>query len=531
LDNKWVLQIKNVSKEYGGNSVLRGVSLSVKPGEIHALVGENGAGKSTLMNILFGMPVIRETGGFAGEIWLKGKLAEIDSPKHAMEAGIGMVHQEFMLLPGFSVAENVKLNREPTKSNWLSRVSSKKLDTLDFDKIGSDTRRALDKIEMGIDEWLPLVGMPVGHRQFIEIAREIDKRDLSVLVLDEPTAVLTETEASTLLSVLKKLADSGIGILFISHRLEEVCEIADTVTVLRDGETIATMPTAETKLETIAEMMVGRKINRPKAAESGRTRDAGNILEIRDLCVDMPGEYVNSANLAVRRGEILGIGGLAGHGKLGVANGIMGLYPSSGTVICDGKEIPLNNAQAALEAGLVFLSEDRRGVGLLLDESIEDNIALASMISKKKFLKRIGPLPISILDRKSIREHASEMISLLEIRCTGPKQSVSRLSGGNQQKVCVAKAITMEPRVLLVSEPTRGIDIGAKERVLGMIKRLNRENGITVIMISSELQELRSMCDRIAIMYKGRISGILDPDAPDAEFGFCMAGKGGVPSD
>jgi simple sugar transport system ATP-binding protein len=245
----------------------------------------------------------------------------------------------------------------------------------------------------------------------------------------------------------------------------------------------------------------------------------------------MPGEYVNSANLTVRRGEILGIGGLAGHGKLGVANGIMGLYPSSGTVICDRKEIPLNNAQAALEAGLVFLSEDRRGVGLLLDESIEDNIALASMISKKKFLKKIGPLPISILDRKSIREHAREMISLLEIRCTGPKQSVSRLSGGNQQKVCVAKAITMEPRVLLVSEPTRGIDIGAKERVLGMIKRLNREKGITVIMISSELQELRSMCDRIAIMYKGRISGILDPDAPDAEFGFRMAGKGGAPSD
>lgn len=526
-----MLQIKNVSKEYGGNSVLRGVSLSVKPGEIHALVGENGAGKSTLMNILFGMPVIHETGGFAGEIWLKGKLAEIESPKHAMEAGIGMVHQEFMLLPGFSIAENVKLNREPTKSNWLSKVSGKKLDTLDFDKIGTDTRRALDKIEMGIDEWLPMVGMPVGHRQFIEIAREIDKRDLSVLVLDEPTAVLTETEASTLLSVLKKLADSGIGVLFISHRLEEVCEVADTVTVLRDGETISTMPASETKLETIAEMMVGRKIDRPKAAESGRTRDAGNILEIRDLCVDMPGEYVNSANLTVRRGEILGIGGLAGHGKLGVANGIMGLYPSSGTVVCDGKEIPLNNAQEALEAGLVFLSEDRRGVGLLIDESIEDNIALASMISKRKFLKRIGPLPISILDRKSIREHAGEMISLLEIRCTGPKQSVSRLSGGNQQKVCVAKAITMQPRVLLVSEPTRGIDIGAKERVLGMIKRLNREKGITVIMISSELQELRSMCDRIAIMYKGRISGILDPDAPDAEFGFCMAGKGGVPSD
>jgi simple sugar transport system ATP-binding protein len=530
LDNNWVLQVKNVSKEYGGNSVLRDVSLSVKPGEIHALVGENGAGKSTLMNILFGMPVIHETGGFTGEVWLKGKKAEIESPKKAMEAGIGMVHQEFMLLPGFSVAENVKLNREPTKPNWFSGVSSNKLETLDLHKMGSDTRRALDKIEMGIDEWLPLAGMPVGYRQFVEIAREIDKADLSLLVLDEPTAVLTETEASRLLSVLKKLAKSGIGVLFISHRLEEVCEIADTVTVLRDGEVIATMPKAETKLETIAEMMVGRKISRPKTAESGRTTDDGNILEISDLYVDMPGEYVDGANMAVRRGEILGIGGLAGHGKLGIANGIMGLYPSSGTLICNGEEIPLNDAQASLDAGLVFLSEDRRGVGLLLDESIEDNIALASMISRKKFLKRVGPLPISVLDRKSIREHANEMISLLEIKCTGPEQSVRRLSGGNQQKVCVAKAMTMEPRVLLVSEPTRGIDVGAKERVLSMITKLNREKGITVVMISSELQELRSMCDRIAIMYKGRICGILDPDAPDAEFGFCMAGKGGIPN-
>jgi simple sugar transport system ATP-binding protein len=531
LDNKWVLQIQNVSKEYGGNSVLKGVNLSVKPGEIHALVGENGAGKSTLMNILFGMPVIHETGGFEGEIWLNGKKAGIESPKNAMEAGIGMVHQEFMLLPGFSVAENVKLNREPTKSNWFSKISGKKLETLDLHKMGADTRRALDRIEMTIDEWLPLVGMPVGHRQFVEIAREIDKADLSVLVLDEPTAVLTETEASNLLSVLKKLAESGIGVLFISHRLEEVYEIADTVTVLRDGEMIATMPKTETKLETIAEMMVGRKIKRLGTAESGRATDDGDILEITDLCVDMPGEYVNGANITVRRGEILGIGGLAGHGKLGIANGIMGLYPSSGTLICDGEEIPLNNAQSSLEAGLVFLSEDRRGVGLLLDESIEDNIALASMISKKNFLKRVGPLPISVLDRKSIREHADKMISLLEIKCTGPQQSVRRLSGGNQQKVCVAKAITMDPQVLLVSEPTRGIDVGAKERVLSMIKKLNREKGITVVMISSELQELRSMCDRIAIMYKGTICGVLDPDAPDAEFGFCMAGKGGIPSD
>lgn len=526
-----VLEIRNVSKRYGDNPVLNQVSLSLNRGEIHALIGENGAGKSTLMNILFGMPVIHETGGFTGEIWVKGHKAEFKSPRDAMEGGIGMVHQEFMLLPGFSVAENVKLNREPTRPNVISKAAGRKLESLDRRKMGLDTRQALDRIEMDVDEWLPLVGMPVGHRQFIEIAREIDKTDLSLLVLDEPTAVLTETEASSLLAILKNLAESGISALFISHRLDEVFEIADTITVLRDGEVVCTVPKKEARMETIAELMVGRKLGNLKTAGSGRADGSETILEVKNLSVDMPGEYVDNVSFSVRKGEIFGIGGLAGHGKLGIANGLMGLYRTSGTVVCDGKEMPLNDPNAALEAGLVLLSEDRRGVGLLLDESIENNIAMPSIVGKSKFVEKLGPLPILIEDRKSIREHACEMISLLDIKCTGPQQAVRRLSGGNQQKVCVAKAITMEPKVLLVSEPTRGIDIGAKERVLNVIRQLNEEKGITVVMTSSELAELRSMCDRIAIMYDGKIQGILRPDAPDAEFGFCMAGGGGVASD
>jgi simple sugar transport system ATP-binding protein len=526
-----VLEIKNVSKCYGDNPVLNQVSLTLHRGEIHALVGENGAGKSTLMNILFGMPVIHETGGFTGEMWVSGNKAEFKSPRDAMEAGIGMIHQEFMLLPGFSVAENVKLNREPTRPNLISKAAGPKLESLDWHKMGSDTRRALDRIEMDVDEWLPLVGMPVGHRQFIEIAREIDKIDLSLLVLDEPTAVLTETEAASLLSILKSLAESGVSALFISHRLDEVFEVADTITVLRDGEVVCTLPKHEARIEAVAEMMVGRKLGRLKAAGSGRANDNGNILEVSNLRVDMPGEYVNDVTFSVRRGEIFGIGGLAGHGKLGIANGLMGLYRASGSVMCDGEEIPLNDPKAAMEAGLVLLSEDRRGVGLLLDESIENNIAMPGIVGRNRFVRKLGPLPVSIEDRKAIREHAREMISLLDIKCTGPGQAVRRLSGGNQQKVCVAKAITMQPKILLVSEPTRGIDIGAKERVLNVIRRLNEEQGITVIMTSSELAELRAMCDRIAIMYNGKIQGILRPDAPDAEFGFCMAGGGGKASD
>jgi len=333
-----LLQIKNVSKSYDENRVLKEVSLSIKQGEIHGLVGENGAGKSTLMNILFGMPVIQSTGGYEGEILIEGKAYKPTSPEEAMAAGIGMVHQEFMLIPGFSITENIKLNREKTNPTLLSKIFGKRLEKLDMEAMAKDAKEALKKLDMDIDEYLHVAGLPVGHMQFIEIAREIDKTNLKLLILDEPTAVLTESEAAKFLEIIKKLADMGISILFISHRLDEVKQITDSITVLRDGEVVASVKTDEIDVREIARLMVGRKIELTKREDENRVIKEENILEIKDLKVKMPGEEVKGLNLTVRRGEILGIGGLAGQGKLGIANRIMGLYESSGTIIKDGKE-------------------------------------------------------------------------------------------------------------------------------------------------------------------------------------------------
>jgi len=527
MGNGYVLELNDITKSFFGTAVLKGVSLAVKPGEIHALVGENGAGKSTLMNILFGMGVIFDTGGFEGKIKLDGQEVVIDSSAKAMDLGIGMVHQEFMLIPGFTVTENVKLNREPTRANVVSRLFGPKLKTLDEPKMRKDSRAALDKLGMSIDETALIATLPVGHMQFVEIAREIDKSNVKLLVFDEPTAVLTESEASTLLAAMKRLASQGIAILFITHRLDEVMEVADNITILRDGEVVSRMERKDARLERIAEMMVGRKIQRaalaPRAQEPS-DRDA--ILEIRDLRVAMPGERVRGLDLTVRRGEILGIGGLAGHGKVGIANGVIGLYPAQGEVVKNGHRIPLNDTKSALLSRMAFVSEDRRGVGLLLDESIEMNLILTAMQVQGKFLKP-GAIPsLRLEDRAEIRRHALEYVKDLDIRCTGPGQYVRRLSGGNQQKVCLGRAFTLEPELLWVSEPTRGIDVGAKQLVLDLLVKFNRQHNMTIVMTSSELAELRKVCDRIAIIYEGKVAGILEPDASDTDFGLMMAGVG-----
>lgn len=517
------LEMRGISKEYFGNKVLKSVNLSVAPGEIHALVGENGAGKSTLMNILFGMPVIRNTGGFEGKVFINGKAVNITSPEEAMAHGIGMVHQEFMLLPGFTVTENIKLNREITRPNLASRFFGEKLEILDFYRMREDAKKALRRMELDLDEMLPVAGLPVGFMQFVEIARELDKETLNLLILDEPTAVLTESDAETLMQVMKLLSSQGISILFITHRLNEVLQVADNITVLRDGEVVAELESRNAAADQLAELMVDRKIEVTSRSERHSTENVKPVLSIRDLHVDMPGESVHGVSLDVMKGEILGIGGLAGHGKIGIANGIMGLFPSRGSVYMDGKEVRLNSPISALNSGMAFVSEDRRGTGLLLEESIELNIAVQAMQSQDKFLKKI--MLLRIADMKAIREHAQKMIKELDIRCTGPDQLTRRLSGGNQQKVCIAKALTLEPSILFVSEPTRGIDVGAKKIVLDLLVRLNQELGVTIVMTSSELAELRSICDRIAIIYKGRLEGILPIDASDRDFGLLMAGE------
>lgn len=530
MDTQYVLKMDNISKEYYGNRVLKNVSLAVKPGEIHALMGENGAGKSTLMNILFGMPVIHSTGGFEGNVEINGEKTVISSPQEAMNSGIGMVHQEFMLIPGFTVTENIKLGREISHPTLLSRIFGKQMEALDFEQMAKDARKALDTIGLDIEEYAKVAGLPVGHMQFIEIAREIDKKGIKILVFDEPTAVLTEKEAERLLEAMKVIAKSGIAIIFITHRLDEVMAVADNITVLRDGEFVTSKPVSETSTVEIAELMVGRKIDKLLDDEEDNRviNDSDIALSLKNFKVDMLGEMVKGVDLDIRKGEIFGIGGLAGQGKLGIPNGIMGLYEASGEAEFFGEKLEFSKLGDALKKGIAFVSEDRRGVGLLLDQSIEHNIVFSAMQVNGSFLKNFGFA--KMYDAKAAREHALNMIKLLDIRCTGPKQAAGSLSGGNQQKVCLARALTLNPKLLIVSEPTRGIDIGAKKLVIQYLAKINREEGITIIMVSSELNELRSICDRIAIVSDGKVSKIMLPTDSDAEFGLAMSsatkGKG-----
>ncbi len=526
MENQFLLKMQNITKEFYGNKVLKGVELCVAPGEIHALMGENGAGKSTLMNILFGIPVIHNTGGFGGTIEFNGEEVKINNPKKAMELGIGMVHQEFMLIPGFTVTENIKIGREITKPTVASGIFGKSLEKLQKEEMAKDARKALDTIGLDISEELPVRGMPVGYMQFIEIAREIDKTGMKLLIFDEPTAVLTESEAARLLETMKVIASKGISIIFITHRIDEVIEVADSLTMLRDGTFIDRLTTKDTTASQIAELMIGRKVEKlVDDSDDNRTIDENDILlKLRDFEVEMPGECVNGINLDLRRGEILGIGGLAGQGKVGIPNGILGLYPTRGSIEFDGEVIDPTKLGDALKKHIAFVSEDRRGVGLLLEESIEQNIVFTAMQVEKQFLKKYGFF--HQFDGKAARKHANEMIESLDIRCTGAEQFVGNLSGGNQQKVCLARALTMNPKLLIVSEPTRGIDIGAKKLVLEMLVRLNREKGMTIIMVSSELNELRSLCDRIAIISSGKLTDVLSPGASDADYGMAMAGIG-----
>jgi simple sugar transport system ATP-binding protein len=523
------LKVEGIGKQFEGNRVLKDINFSLEKGKILGLVGENGAGKSTLMKILFGMNVIAETGGYEGNIYLDGEKINFKSPLDALKAGIGMVHQEFSLIPGFTTTENILLNMEKTKPSIISRMLGKRLETIDMPTMRKRAQKAIETLGVQLDPDTLVSEMPVGHKQFIEIAREIDREKVKLLVLDEPTAVLTETEAEILLKAMRKLADMGVSIIFISHRLHEITSACDTIVVLRDGVIVVEKPTEGVNVRQIAEWMVGRDVEGKEAAQakvvdvSDDNKDV--ILEVKNLYVDMPGETVKDVNFKVKRGEIFGIGGLAGQGKLGIPNGLIGLFTSDGEVIFNGKPLPLNSTRNALKSGLAFVSEDRRGVGLLLDEPIDWNIAFNAMQVQEKFLKRyLGGL-IKWRDDKAMQDCAQEYMKALEIKCTSSKQKTRQLSGGNQQKVCLAKAFAMEPSLLFVSEPTRGIDVGAKRLVLDALRRYNQENNTTIVMISSELEELRSICNRIAIITEGKVAGILPPGAEAAEFGLLMSGE------
>ena len=524
-NNTPLLEMRNIKKEFFGNQVLTDINFTLDAGQVLGLAGENGAGKSTLMKLLFGMDVIRETGGYGGDVLINGEKVNFATPFDALNAGIGMVHQEFSLIPGFTATENILLNREPKKRNIVSEIFGDRLDTLDYKEMNQRSAQAIDKMGVKIDANMVISDMPVGHKQFTEIARELSKDQLKLLILDEPTAVLTEKEAEALLDSIRGLAAKGISVIFITHRLHEILTVCDKVVIMRDGYVVKDVPARETDVADITKWMVGRNIQSSAQTESKIDPNAKTILSIQHLWVDMPGETVRNVSLDIKEGEILGIGGLAGQGKLGIPNGVMGLYEAGGKVIFDGKEIPLNSPRVCLDASLAFVSEDRRGVGLLLDETLEWNVAFSAMQIQNKFLKKyLGGL-ITWRDEKAIHDVTQKYIDELMIKCTSSLQKAKELSGGNQQKVCLAKAFALEPKFLFVSEPTRGIDVGAKSLVLEALKKFNRERGVTVVMISSELEELRITCDRIAIVSGGKIAGILPPPDSSEKFGMLMVSQ------
>ena len=607
-DRQDVLRFEKVGKSFFGNRVLKDISFTLEKGKILGLVGENGAGKSTMMKILFSMDDIRETGGYEGAIYLDGAKLNFNNPMDAINAGIGMVHQEFSLIPGFTATENILLNREFTKKNVISRVLGRKLDTLDRHRMHLSAKEVIELLGVNLDPDMLVSNMPVGHKQFVEISREVNREKVKVLIFDEPTAVLTEIEAQILLKALRTLADRGVAIIFISHRLQEIIDVCDSVVVLRDGELVKNIQRGEGySVIQLAKLMVGRDVEhraatRKRTIEKDRSVDSstaatatdhnssgdsssssdsgdsisssnsGNsgdsvsvdssaatatdhsssdtdvagvsdvysahatatatdsnadgdiLMDIKNLWVNMAGELVNDVNLRIRRGEFLGIGGLAGQGKLGIPNGIMGLAEAGGTITYDGKVFTLNSPKSALDLKLAFVSEDRRGFGLLLDEPVYWNVTFSSMQVLDKYLKRY--LGIRLRNDKEMRDKTKEYIKSLEIRCVSEKQKVRELSGGNQQKVCLARAFDLEPKLLFVSEPTRGIDIGAKSLVLQALRRYNEENGVTVVMVSSELEELRSICDRIAVICNGTVAGILNAGEDSEKFGLLMSGLG-----
>ena len=519
-----LLEMRNVKKDFFGNQVLTDINLTLEAGQVLGLVGENGAGKSTLMKILFGMDEIRETGGYGGDILLNGEKMNFASPFDALAKGIGLVHQEFSLIPGFTATENILLNREPKRESVISQVFGDRLNTLNRKKMDEEAKAAIEKMGVQIDGGMSISTMPVGHKQFTEIARELSKEQLQLLILDEPTAVLTEHEALALLDSIRGMASRGIAVIFITHRLQEILSVCDKVAVMRDGCLVKNVNAKETTVQEITRWMVGRNVNTGSAVHRDAVKE-NVIMSIRRLWVDMPGETVRDVNLDVYEGEILGVGGLAGQGKLGIPNGIMGLYEAGGNVVFKGQEIPLNEPRRCLDASLAFVSEDRRGVGLLLDESLEWNIAFPAMQIQNKFLKKyLGGL-IKWRDESAIHQVTQKYIDELAIKCTSSRQNAKELSGGNQQKVCLAKAFALEPEFLFVSEPTRGIDVGAKALVLEALKKFNRESGVTIVMISSELEELRQICDRIAIVSGGKIAGILPAANSSEDFGMLMVSQ------
>ena len=477
-----------------------GISLSVAPGQVHALLGENGAGKTTLMNVLYGLMQPDE-----GEILIDGRQARFHSPKDAIAAGIGMVHQHFMLVPVFTVAENVTLGIEQADRVGL----------LDRRRTRREVAELSHRYGLDVNPDALVEHLPVGIQQRVEIVKAL-VRQANVLILDEPTAVLTPAETEELFRIVRQLRDGGTSVIFISHKLREVQSIADTITVLRRGKVVGERPPTATA-EELASLMVGRDVQLrvdKKPATPGEV-----VLSVAGLTV--PGEGgskpVDGLSFDVRAGEILGIAGVQGNGQTELCEALMGLLPTAGgTITLNGRDLTHATPRTRIRAGVAYVPEDRTEDGLVSSFSVSENLIL-DQYDRPPFASGVN------LNLAVIAKNAEERIAEFDVRTPSPATPAGSLSGGNQQKVILARELGHEHKVLIASQPTRGLDVGSIEFVHRRIVE-QRDHGVAVLIVSSELDEIYALADRIAVMYEGKITGFRDPGVPAAELGRLMAG-------
>ena len=488
-----ILEFKNVSKHFAGIRALNDVSFSVRQGEIHAIVGENGAGKSTLMKIVSGF---YPQGDYDGSVLLNGQEIQFKRINDSEDAGVAIIYQEFALVPKLSVIDNIFLGHE-------IRTSTGSIDMIAQDK---KTRELLNQIGLEINPFMAIEELGVGQQQLVEIAKAIN-RNARIIIFDEPTAALNDKESKQLLDLIREFKSRNITCLYVSHKLEEVLDVSDRLTVLRDGCTVTTeqvKDNQEMNEGQIISYMVGRTIeNRFPWIEKKR---GDVVFEIKNWTVPHPvlnhKNALDNVNLAVHKGEIVGLGGLMGAGRTELALSLLGLYekPISGEIFIDGKKERINSPSDANSKGLCYLTEDRKGKGLILYNSVKKNITLASL---RQFSNHTR------IETMKEETAVQNIINDLRIKTSSQEQLVVNLSGGNQQKVVLAKCLMVKPKILILDEPTRGIDVGAKFEIYELINRLTTKEGMGILMITSELPELLGVCDRIVIMHEGTLTGNL----------------------
>ncbi|MEZ4870579.1 MAG: sugar ABC transporter ATP-binding protein [Caldilineaceae bacterium] len=475
-----ILVMENISKSFPGVKALSDVQLTVRQGTVHALMGENGAGKSTLMKVLNGMYIPD-----SGTILFQGRPVQIDSTETALKLGISMIHQELAPVPYMTVAENIFLGREPLKRFGL----------IDKRKMIADTQALLERLEIKINPSALMKDLSVANTQMVEIAKAISY-DASLIIMDEPTSAITEREVAHLFRMIRSLQEKGVAIIYITHKMDEVFQIADDITVFRDGNHIATVPATETDRNSLIAMMVGRELTNMFPKEEAPIGEV--VLAVRNLTRE---GVIHDVSFDLRRGEILGLAGLMGAGRTEVIEGIFGIHKlDAGEIVIHGQKVKIHSPADAIQHGLALLTEDRKLTGILGVLPVRDNMMIASL---RNYEKR------GLLDNRLIEETCNREKGRLEIKTPNMDQVIKLLSGGNQQKVLVSRWLLTTPDILILDEPTRGIDVGAKAEIHRLMCKL-AQDGKAIIMISSELPEILGMSDRVLVMHEGSVGGIFE---------------------